>query len=76
MKHGIALALLALSGCASTSSWVQKHPRASAVIATSVVLSAALLIDQKHRYRPVISQEPRMSTPLVPDCSIYPELCK
>ena len=38
-----ALALLALTGCASTTSWIESHPRASLAIATSVALSIPAL---------------------------------
>lgn len=64
------LALLATTGCASTADWMDRHPRASAAIVTSVALSAGLAIRHDSR------SEPRMSTPLVPDCAKYPELCR
>lgn len=42
MKTVTILAVLALSGCATTSDFMERHPRASAVIAATVVTSIAL----------------------------------
>jgi len=70
-------ALLALTGCATVTDFVQDHPRATAAIAASVMLSVVLTLEQNHEHGPVmLPPEPRMSTPLTPDCAIYVELCK
>lgn len=57
------LVLAALTGCASVSDFTQAHPRASAVIAGSIVTSVALST-RGHRDH---ERVPEISTPLV-DC--------
>jgi hypothetical protein len=53
---------LACAGCQT----MERHPRATAFIAGSLVLSAGLALSQHDGHGPVA--EPRMSVPLV-DCS-------
>jgi hypothetical protein len=67
-KLVIALALVALTGCASTRDWTQRHPYATTVIATSLVLSAAMAAE-----RSASGSEQRVATPAV-DCG--QERCK
>lgn len=64
MKNGLFLAALLLTGCATIGDFTERHPRASAVIAASVVTSVALST-RGHGHRERI---PEMSTPLV-DCT-------
>jgi hypothetical protein len=62
----IALAIT-LAGCQT----MQKYPKTTAFLATSIALSAyGATRDHGH------SEELRMSTPLTPDCARYPELCR
>jgi len=52
VKISLALALLALPGCAATGDWVETHPRTSTFIAASLVASAALSLDS-HGHGPI-----------------------
>lgn len=74
MKTTSLLTLLLLSGCASTTQWIDTHPKTTAFIAASVFASTVIALESRG-HGPVKS-EPRMSVPLVPNCSVYPELCK
>lgn len=66
---------LACQGCATVTDFVQDHPRTTAVITGVVVLSAVMTLEQNHKHGPVTT-EPRMSAPLTPNCTVYPEMCK
>lgn len=64
----IALALIAMSGCATVRDFSREHPYATTVIATSLLLSAGIAAE-----RSAGGSEQRVSTPAV-DCSR--EQCK
>jgi hypothetical protein len=66
----IALALAALTGCATVRDFSQRHPYATTVIATSLVLSAAMAAE-----RSASGSEQRVATPGV-NCAGQPEQCR
>lgn len=66
MKLALALTLIALTGCET----MQRYPKTTAFVATSIALSAyGMSRDDRQA-------EPKMSIPLTPDCAKYPELCR
>jgi uncharacterized protein YcfL len=69
-KLVIALALVALTGCASTREWTQRHPYATTFIATSLALSAGVVAE-----RSASGSEQRVATPSV-NCAGQPEQCR
>ena len=74
MKILTALALLTLTGCASTQRFIDRHPVITAVALGSVIAIAAAM-NGKHG---TTAGEPdrQMSIPLTPNCNVYPEMCK
>lgn len=67
MKLGVMIALVMLTGCQT----MKQYPKTTAFLATSLALSAYGASRDHGR-----NDEPRMSTPLTPDCAHYPELCR
>jgi hypothetical protein len=72
VKHGIlVLALIALTGCASTRSWIDRHPIATTVIVTSLLITAKVIAEEAAER----DNNPEMITPRV-DCATRPESCR
>ncbi len=65
-----ALALVALSGCATCD----RHPVACGVAITLVVGSLAASAARHASASP--EEDRQMSIPLTPNCNVYPEMCK
>lgn len=75
MKNGILiLALIALTGCASTREWTKRHPIATAIIATSILITAGA-IAEKAAERDNRRVEMDKSVPLI-DCTKDPGVCR
>jgi hypothetical protein len=72
VKHGIlVLALIALTGCASTRSWIDRHPIATTVIVTSLLITAKVIAEEAAER----DNNPDMPLPRV-DCATRPESCR
>lgn len=80
MKLSIITAVL-LTGCTTTQERIRdfnhRHPVASSFIWGSIWLSAGYALSRELTSGPTgPSNQPQMSKPLTPNCSVYPELCK